>query len=136
VLQPQFVPDNMPLREQETERICSFIARTVRRSLPGCLYISGPPGTGKTACVNFAINILKESTGSKIKAKFVHCMSEATTRVFLSTLLGPDHPSADACCDDQVRVAPASLAHSQLNPPPVPLPRARGSAAPATDYFG
>jgi cell division control protein 6 len=91
----------MPLRNQEMELICSFIARTVRRALPGCLYISGPPGTGKTACVNVATTLLKDSASSKIKIHFVHCMSEANTRVFLSTLLGSDH-SADSTCDEQV----------------------------------
>ena len=90
----------MPLREQEMELICSFIARTARRAQPGCLYISGPPGTGKTACVNVATRLFKESTTSKIKTNFVHCMSEANTRVFLSTLLGSDH--SDSSCDDQV----------------------------------
>jgi DNA polymerase III delta prime subunit len=107
-LQPQYVPDDMPLREREMELICSFIARTVRRALPGCLYISGPPGTGKTASVNVATRLLKESTNSKIKTNFVHCMSEANTRVFLSTLLGCDH-AADASCDDQVLAALYSL---------------------------
>jgi hypothetical protein len=107
-LQPQYVPDDMPLREREMELICSFIACTVRRALPGCLYISGPPGTGKTASVNVATRLLKESTNSKIKTSFVHCMSEANTRVFLSTLLGLD-PAADASCDDQVLAALYSL---------------------------
>jgi hypothetical protein len=70
--------------------------------------IYGPPGTGKTASVNVATRLLKESTNSKIKTSFVHCMSEANTRVFLSTLLGLD-PAADASCDDQVLAALHSL---------------------------
>jgi cell division control protein 6 len=101
----------MRLREQEMELICSFIARTARRALPGCLYISGPPGTGKTACVNAATRLLKESTSHKIKANFVHCMSEANTRAFLCTLLGAEHAAADASCDDQVRPPVPRAAH-------------------------
>ena len=92
----------MRLREREMELICSFIARTARRALPGCLYISGPPGTGKTASVHVALRMLKASTNHKIKTNFVHCMSEANTRAFLCTLLGADHVAADASCDHQV----------------------------------
>jgi cell division control protein 6 len=92
----------MHLREREMQLVCSFIARTARRALPGCLYISGPPGTGKTASVNVAMRLLRESTNYKIRTNFVHCMCEANTREFLCTLLGSDHAAADASCDDQV----------------------------------
>ncbi len=111
MLQPQYVPEDMPLRDQEMQLICSFIACTVQRALPGCLYISGPPGTGKTACVNVATTLLKDSASSKIKIHFVHCMSEANPRVFLSTLLASDH-SADSSCDEQV--APALVVPTNL----------------------
>jgi hypothetical protein len=101
-LQPQFEPEDMRLREHEMQNICSFIARTARRALPGCLYISGPPGTGKTASVNVALRLLKESTSHKLKTNFVHCMSEGNTRALLCTLLGENHAAADASCDEQV----------------------------------
>jgi len=43
------VPDSLPCRETEYQNIFNFIEDKIAHNTGGCLYISGVPGTGKTA---------------------------------------------------------------------------------------
>ncbi|XP_028558504.2 cell division control protein 6 homolog [Podarcis muralis] len=53
------VPDQLHAREKETGVLHRFLREHVSREIPGSLYISGAPGTGKTACLNRALMDLK-----------------------------------------------------------------------------
>lgn len=44
-------PDNLLCREKEITEIRSFLQNHLPKGKPGSLYISGAPGTGKTACL-------------------------------------------------------------------------------------
>ena len=44
-------PDNLLCREKEIAEIRSFLHNHLPKGKPGSLYISGAPGTGKTACL-------------------------------------------------------------------------------------
>ena len=44
-------PDNLLCREKEMAEIKLFLENHLPRGKPGSLYISGAPGTGKTACL-------------------------------------------------------------------------------------
>ncbi|CAF4808837.1 unnamed protein product [Pieris macdunnoughi] len=57
-----FTKDNssLPGREAQLDEILSFVRSKLLNNLSGCMYISGVPGTGKTATVNTALKILKE----------------------------------------------------------------------------
>lgn len=46
------VPDRLHARERETGVIQQFLREHVCGRRPGSLYISGAPGTGKTACLS------------------------------------------------------------------------------------
>ncbi|XP_064030385.1 cell division control protein 6 homolog isoform X2 [Pogoniulus pusillus] len=60
------VPDRLHARERETGIIRQFLRDHVCGRRPGSLYISGPPGTGKTACLSRVLLDCKaELTGSK-----------------------------------------------------------------------
>lgn len=61
----------LPGRESEYEELKSFIQNLVDSNGSGSLYISGAPGTGKTATVSKIINSLK--LNSKIKIGFINC---------------------------------------------------------------
>ncbi|XP_053550030.1 cell division control protein 6 homolog [Bombina bombina] len=68
------VPERLLAREKETESIQSFLKKHVSGEKPGSLYISGAPGTGKTACLS---KLLQESEEvlKKCKTVYINCMS-------------------------------------------------------------
>lgn len=53
------VPERLLSREAERASIRSFLEEKVMQRLPGSLYISGAPGTGKTACLNCVLQEMK-----------------------------------------------------------------------------
>lgn len=55
------VPDSLPCREQEFQDIYSFVESKLLDGTGGCMYISGVPGTGKTATVNEVIRCLQQA---------------------------------------------------------------------------
>jgi len=51
------LPDRVVCREKEVAQVAKFVEDHVGKQVPGSLYISGAPGTGKTAVVS---NMMKE----------------------------------------------------------------------------
>ncbi|XP_065185349.1 origin recognition complex subunit 1-like isoform X2 [Sycon ciliatum] len=58
-LQCGTVPKSLPCRDSEYETVLTFLEGKLGSSTGGCLYISGVPGTGKTATVHAAITELQ-----------------------------------------------------------------------------
>lgn len=60
-LTPSAAPERMPCREKErSEVVGSIRAAVLERDLGGSLYLSGTPGTGKTATVHQALRELAD----------------------------------------------------------------------------
>ncbi|XP_042532895.1 origin recognition complex subunit 1 isoform X1 [Dipodomys spectabilis] len=55
------VPESLPCREQEFQDIYNFVESKLLDRTGGCMYISGVPGTGKTATVHEVIRCLKQA---------------------------------------------------------------------------
>uniref|UniRef100_A0A803T3V6 Origin recognition complex subunit 1 n=1 Tax=Anolis carolinensis TaxID=28377 RepID=A0A803T3V6_ANOCA len=55
------VPESLPCREKEFQDICNFIESKLIDRTGGCMYISGVPGTGKTATVHEVIHYLQQA---------------------------------------------------------------------------
>ncbi|CAK6977710.1 origin recognition complex subunit 1 [Scomber scombrus] len=55
------VPESLPCREQEFQDIYSFVESKVIDGTGGCMYISGVPGTGKTATVHEVMRCLEHA---------------------------------------------------------------------------
>uniref|UniRef100_A0A3Q4GEH5 Origin recognition complex subunit 1 n=1 Tax=Neolamprologus brichardi TaxID=32507 RepID=A0A3Q4GEH5_NEOBR len=55
------VPESLPCREQEFQDIYSFVESKIIDNTGGCMYISGVPGTGKTATVHEVIRCLQHA---------------------------------------------------------------------------
>lgn len=53
------VPSSLPCRDKEFEEIYSFLATNLEDEIGGCMYISGVPGTGKTATTTEVIRALR-----------------------------------------------------------------------------
>lgn len=54
------MPQQLVSREEEIKTIQKFIDKTVIQGKSGSMYISGAPGTGKTACLMKIIEQVSE----------------------------------------------------------------------------
>ncbi|XP_038049563.1 origin recognition complex subunit 1-like [Patiria miniata] len=54
------VPDSLPCREHEFDDIYTFVRSKILDGTGGCMYISGVPGTGKTATVTEVMSFLRK----------------------------------------------------------------------------
>ncbi|XP_056132767.1 origin recognition complex subunit 1 [Lampris incognitus] len=55
------VPESLPCREQEFQDIYNFVESKIIDGTGGCMYISGVPGTGKTATVHEVMRSLQHA---------------------------------------------------------------------------
>ncbi|NXM75667.1 ORC1 protein, partial [Serilophus lunatus] len=55
------VPESLPCREEEFQDIYNFVESKLIDGTGGCMYISGVPGTGKTATVHEVIHCLQQA---------------------------------------------------------------------------
>ena len=55
------VPSSLPCREEEFAEIFGYVEAKLREGTGGCCYISGVPGTGKTATVMEVIRYLRDN---------------------------------------------------------------------------
>ncbi|XP_037665244.1 cell division control protein 6 homolog [Choloepus didactylus] len=68
------VPDRLPAREKEMDIIGNFLREHICGKKAGSLYLSGAPGTGKTACLSRILQDLKKELKS-FKTIMLNCMS-------------------------------------------------------------
>ncbi|XP_031209560.1 cell division control protein 6 homolog [Mastomys coucha] len=68
------VPDRLPAREQEMGVIRDFLKEHVCGGKAGSLYLSGAPGTGKTACLSRILQDFKKEVKG-FKTILLNCMS-------------------------------------------------------------
>lgn len=60
------IPERLMSREAERASIRSFLEDKVLQHVPGSLYISGAPGTGKTACLNCVLQEMRVSVKESV----------------------------------------------------------------------
>ncbi|EKG14663.1 ATPase AAA+ type core [Macrophomina phaseolina MS6] len=65
-------PGRLIGREDERKELHQFVSSRVDSKKSGCLYISGPPGTGKSALVN---EVCQEVNMPSVKRAYINCMS-------------------------------------------------------------
>lgn len=65
-------PDTICCRDKELAIIGDFLQPHIDEKKPGSMYISGRPGTGKTACVTYTLS--KRKFAGKFKSIFINCM--------------------------------------------------------------
>ncbi len=72
---------NLPCRENEFAVMADFVRERVTRGQGGCMFVSGVPGTGKTASVRAVAEILRteRDSGALTHFKFVEINGMALT---------------------------------------------------------
>ncbi|XP_008827662.1 cell division control protein 6 homolog [Nannospalax galili] len=68
------VPDRLPAREKEMDVIRSFLREHICGKKAGSLYLSGAPGTGKTACLSRILQDFQKEM-KDFKTIMLNCMS-------------------------------------------------------------
>ncbi|KKP04743.1 cell division control protein 6 [Trichoderma harzianum] len=78
-------PGQLVGREAEREQLSAFLDRLSTSSPGGCIYISGPPGTGKSAMITNMTKMYSEKDG--VRSAYVNCMSIKSSKDLYHTLL-------------------------------------------------
>lgn len=94
------VPTRLVGRSQEKEIIIEFLEKHVLKNTSGCLYISGSPGTGKSAMLREIMADMEpkyeDITTHTVKVCSINCMSikepKAIYSKLVSELKGPRTP--------------------------------------------
>ena len=79
-------------RVEERDKLLNFILRTVESKSGSCLYVSGPPGTGKSAIVGDVCKQVEKKDG--VTTAYINCMSVKNSgevyRKLVDELLGDE----------------------------------------------
>lgn len=84
-------PDRLIGREKERAELSSFIENGMKSRKGGCIYISGPPGTGKSATIEEVCRDL--NVASVVKSAHVNCVSMRVARDIYGKLI-------ESLCDE------------------------------------
>ncbi|KAL7628567.1 AAA ATPase [Parahypoxylon ruwenzoriense] len=84
-------PGQLIGRDDERGHLKDFLRRCSKSDPSGCIYVSGPPGTGKSAMVNEVTQDLAEM--GAVKKVYINCMSIKSSKDLYENLL-------EQVCDD------------------------------------
>lgn len=81
------LPSSMLCREEQLATLTGYLTSHLKQKKPGSLYISGAPGTGKTACLS---HIMDNSTDliKSASVVMVNCMSVKQPQVIFTRIAG------------------------------------------------
>ncbi|KUJ22363.1 cell division control protein Cdc6 [Mollisia scopiformis] len=98
-------PGKLVGREAEREELSSFIERGIEKTSGGCIYVSGPPGTGKSAMVNEVTETFEES--ATLRKEYINCMSMKTSKDLYGKLLETFCEGVDVLEGDELKALQA-----------------------------
>lgn len=96
VLSPHYVPDELPFREKEIEKMMKILAPSLSDKKPNNIFIYGKTGTGKTSSTKYVIKRLeevKEKYNRKIKCFYLNCNITNTKYQVLHKLVTECYPT-------------------------------------------
>lgn len=82
VLRPDYIPDDLPHREEQIIKLGSILAPALQKSRPSNVFIYGLTGTGKTAVTKYVLKkLLKKASeiGTDLIACYVNTRQDDTT---------------------------------------------------------
>lgn len=78
-------PGRLVGREEERRELCSFIQKGIEIKSGRCIYVSGPPGTGKSALVS---EVCRDIQATKdVRTSYINCMSVKSSRDIYGKLI-------------------------------------------------
>ncbi len=89
VLRPDYIPNELPHRDEQISKISSILAPIFRGERPSNIFIYGLTGTGKTAVVKYVLMKFEEYTnkfGRSFKYSYINCRYDDTTYRVLARL--------------------------------------------------
>ena len=88
VLRHDYIPDNLPHREEQISGLGEIVAPVLKGSSCSNVFVYGKTGTGKTAVIKYVLNRLAEKArelGAPVKVCYVNCRLAGTEyRVYSS----------------------------------------------------
>ncbi|KAF3222294.1 AAA ATPase [Orbilia oligospora] len=76
-------PGKLVGREKEREQLTDFLKSKLEKRVGGCMYVSGPPGTGKSALLS---GVITELSTEGVKMVYVNCMATKDPKDIYSKL--------------------------------------------------
>jgi len=89
VLRHDYVPDNLPHRSEQIEKLASILAPTLKLSKVSNIFLYGKTGTGKTAVARFVLNHLggkAKKVSARIQTSYINCRLAGTNYRILADL--------------------------------------------------
>ena len=88
-LRPDYVPDHLPHRELQLQKIGGILVPVLRGSRGSNLFLYGKTGTGKTAVVRYVLDRLihkSHEVGASVEACYINCRLSGTDYRILARL--------------------------------------------------
>lgn len=85
-LLPDYVPEELPHRDEQIVKLASILAPALRGSRPSNVFIYGLTGTGKTAVTKLVLRKLKDKALQSVEYAYVNCRQNNTSYRVLAEL--------------------------------------------------
>ena len=110
-------PGRLIGRETERQELKSFLHTRIQKKTGQCLYVSGPPGTGKSALVSEVCHEVQES--SDVQSAYINCMSVKNSKdIYRRLIRDLTHKNGDFE-DEEIEQLKAIFIPKKNSPGPV-----------------
>jgi cell division control protein 6 len=92
-LSPHYMPNSLLFREKQIDSIVKYLTPSLRGERGRNLFIYGKTGTGKTSCMKYVIEKVKEVPNIKARISYVNCRIYNSRYRVLSKIVNDHLPS-------------------------------------------
>jgi len=88
LLLPDYVPDELPHRDEQIRRLATVVAPALSGCRPSNVFIYGLTGTGKTAVTKYVLRRFHAKAGDRVDYAYVNCRQADTPYRVMAELAG------------------------------------------------